>query len=136
MKIPRTSSHPLVEAQMISLADIAFLVIFFFLTTSNFMKDKVPLSLPQADGNTPTQANIFVVVGPDGNAFLNGEPMANGDTLESHLKTILSGKTDAKDCEVRLRCDKTLTYKQYSPIYTAISNAGGVISIIHEPKSR
>jgi len=44
----------------------------------------------------------------------------------------VAGKTAPKDCEVRFKCDKGLTYKDYKGVYTAISNAGGIIAIMHE----
>jgi biopolymer transport protein ExbD len=64
--------------------------------------------------------------------FLNGAPVENSDALQSELATMLAGKTAPKDCEVRFKCDKTLTYKDYRPVYEAISNAGGIIAIMHE----
>ncbi len=58
--------------------------------------------------------------------------MGSADALETELKGLLAGHTDPADCEVRFSCDKKLTFKDYRPIYEAISNAGGVIAIVHE----
>ena len=40
-----------------------------------------------------------------------------------------------KGLQVRLRCDRTLKYKDYGPVYNAIGAAGGTIAIIHELRS-
>ena len=54
--------------------------------------------------------------------------------LESLLRDQLAGKTKPEECEVRFKCDKNQKYKAYHPVYEAIANAGGVISIIHDVK--
>ena len=46
MKMPKKTNEPVKETQMISLADIAFLIIFFFMLTSQFMRDKIAVPLP------------------------------------------------------------------------------------------
>ena len=132
MRISRPSTKPLVEAQMISLADIAFLVIFFFLLTSTVIKDKLKVKLPELPKTAKTEASNVVLLDANHVIFLNGESVANADSLEGQIKSLLRGKTKPEECEVRLRCEKTLTFKDYSAVYDAISNAGGVIAIMHE----
>ena len=56
--------------------------------------------------------------------------MENAKGLENHLKATLENKK-GKDLEIRLRCDKTLKYKEYGPVYNAIGAGGGTIAIIH-----
>jgi biopolymer transport protein ExbD len=45
MKMPGKRAKPVVETQMISLADIAFLIIFFFMLTSQFMRESAAIRL-------------------------------------------------------------------------------------------
>lgn len=132
MRIERPGTKPLVEAQMISLADIAFLVIFFFLLTSTVIKDKLKVALPELPKSTKTEAQNVVVVDAAKKIHLNGQPVESASSLEGQIKTLLRGKTKPEECEIRLRCEKTLTFKDYSPVYDAISNGGGVIAIMHE----
>lgn len=128
----RGDSKPLVEAQMISLADIAFLIIFFFLLTSTFMKDKMTLRLPQAPVTAKTKSAITVSMDKDAKIYLNGDPVPDHNTLEGLLKGALGGRKDPNECQVRFKADKTLKYKDFSPIYDAISNAGGIIAVMHD----
>ena len=134
MRMARKRAKPIVETQMISLADIAFLIIFFFLLSSQFMRDKATIRIPELPKAGRTESQISVVMDESAKIELNGQPMADKDELESRLKDLLAGKTAAKDCEVRFKCDRTLHYKDYSKMYEAITNAGGVIAIVHEVK--
>ena len=47
MKMPGKRAKPVVETQMISLADIAFLIIFFFMLTSQFMRESAAIRLAE-----------------------------------------------------------------------------------------
>jgi biopolymer transport protein ExbD len=131
MRIPRGRSKPIVETQMISLADIAFLIIFFFMMTASFMRDKLVVALPSAPKTGRTETAHSVAVDADNRIYLNGERVESAKGLENHLKAVLENKK-GKDLEVRLRCDKKLTYKEYGAVYNAIGAAGGTIAVIHE----
>ena len=131
MRMPRGRSKPVVETQMISLADIAFLIIFFFMMTASFMRDKLVVALPSLPRTARTDTANSVAVDALGKIFLNGDPIESAKGLENHLKAVLENKK-GKDLEVRLRCDKKLTYKDYGPVYMAIGAAGGTIAVIHD----
>jgi biopolymer transport protein ExbD len=135
MKISRKRAEPVKETQMVSLADIAFLIIFFFMLSSSFMTDKANVALPTLAKTGETESDIIVRLDKDG-LFLNGREMADQNVLEARLRDLLTGKTLPKDCEVRFKCDKTLAYKKYRPVYEAIANAGGIIAIQHDVGSR
>lgn len=119
---------------MVSLADIAFLIIFFFMLSSTFMNDKSAIALPVLPKASETTSAFAVTLAADGSLSLDGARMATPADLESALRGKLAGRTNPKDCEVRFRCDKGQTYKVYHPIYEAIADAGGVIAIMHEVK--
>lgn len=134
MKLARRRSEPIKETQMVSLADIAFLIIFFFMLTSTFMRDQLSVSLPALARTEETQSPITVIVDKNAKIYLNGREIGSPGTLKNELKGILAERTNARDCEVRLSCDKTLKYKDYKGVYEAISHAGGVIAIMHDLK--
>ena len=117
---------------MISLADIAFLIIFFFMLTGTFMRDKLSVVLPNLARTAKTDSSVTVIVDRDAKIFLNGQLVGSAGSLETELKGILSTRTNPRECEVRLRCDKKVTYKDYRGVYEAISHAGGVIAIMHD----
>ena len=119
---------------MVSLADMAFLIIFFFMLSSQFMKDRTQVALPTIPKAGETHSQITVTMDVAGKIRLNGDETADSTALESNLRGLLAGKTKPEDCEVRFLCDKTMPYKKYRPVYEAISNAGGVISVMQEIK--
>lgn len=133
MKINRKRQQPVKETQMVSLADIAFLIIFFFMLTSQFMADRTQVALPTLPAAAHTKSAVSVTVDSNVNIFVNGQQVKDQNELESSLRDLLANKTKPEELEVRFKCDKTLKYKNYRPIYEAISNAGGVIAIMHEP---
>jgi biopolymer transport protein ExbD len=133
MKIKRSGNKPVTETQLISLADIAFLLIFFFMFTSQFMRDKIKVPLPLIPKIQKTETGISVAMDAQKQMYLNGTPMSSKDELEGNLKSLLADKKDA-GLEVRLKCDKNLSYKDYRPVLEAISGAGGVIAIMHDVK--
>ncbi len=119
---------------MVSLADIAFLIIFFFMLSSTFMNEHGTMTLPLLPKGTETTSAFTASLDSEGHLSLDGQAMGSPADLENALRSKITGRTNPKDCEVRFRCDKSQTYKVYRPVYEAIANAGGVIAIIHEVK--
>ncbi len=132
MKLRIRRNEPIRETQMVSLADIAFLLIFFFMLSSQFMRDRVAVELPGLPRADRTQSGTSVTLDQTGALWLDGQPVASPDLLQSRLETILAGRTTAKEREVRFKCARTLTHRQFRPVLEAISAAGGVISIMHD----
>lgn len=134
MKMPSKRNKPISETQLVSLADITFLIIFFFMLTSSFMRDKVKINLPEIPKIAETKSLHTVSLDSQGRIFLNGDPIDNKEMLEAQLKDLLAGKTKDDELEVRLKCERSLPFKDYKGVLEAVSNAGGVISVMHEVK--
>ncbi len=67
-----------------SMADIAFLLIIFFMVTAVFSATKgLEFKLPQDDDNLPpdTEEAVFIKVGPDSSIMVDCRPMGLGDIL-------------------------------------------------------
>lgn len=134
MKMPSKRNKPISETQLVSLADITFLIIFFFMLTSSFMRDKVKINLPEIPKVAETKSLHTVSLDSQGRIYLNGDAVDNKEMLEAQLKDLLTGKTKDDELEVRLKCERSLPFKDYKGVLEAISNAGGVISVMHEVK--
>jgi len=132
MNLRRTKNKPIVETQMVSLADIAFLIIFFFMLTSTFMRDDQGVKLPTLARSEESSSAITVVMDQNAKIFLDGREVGSPDALERELKGLLANAKGERESEVRFRCDKALPYSKYKPVYEAISHAGGVIAIMHD----
>lgn len=134
MKIRRRNVKAIHETQMVSLADIAFLLIFFFMLSSQFMRDRVQIDLPGSPRSDRTESPLSVVLDRDAHIHLDGQPLESADALQAQLASRLNGRTEAKSREVRFRCHRTLTFKDYHTVFEAISAAGGIICIMHDVK--
>lgn len=159
MKISRKRSEPVKETQMVSLADIAFLIIFFFFLSSQFMKDRTQVALPVIPKSGETKAQLTVSMNAAGEIRLNGDEIEGKDVteraknLEDKLKDLLGTRDESTDKpadkpadtkkadkaseerrEVRFRCDQHVTYENYRPIEEAISRADGIIAIMQDVK--
>lgn len=135
MKMPSKRNKPISETQLVSLADITFLIIFFFMLTSSFMRDKGQIPLPQVPKIGETKSLNAVSLDGQGRIFFNGDPVDTKEVLEGKIRDALAGKTAPADLEIRFKCDRGLSFKDYKGVLEAISNAGGVIAIMHDIKT-
>ena len=73
-----------VQPPLTSLIDIVFLLLIYFLLTTNFMVDEgINIKLPQAQAAKPqTQREITVYVDTEGKAFLENKEMALNELFE------------------------------------------------------
>ncbi len=134
MKRRRRRSTPIMVPTA-SMGDIAFLLTIFFMVCSNFAKENgIQFTPPQAmDVATVSDSSISVAMDVDGIVYLNGEPMAGVEALESSLESALHGKTGI-ECNVLFKCDQTVEKRLFAPVLDAIVRAGGVVVAIGEKK--
>src|SRR5260221_598521 len=133
MRIPRRP-RPEPHVPFMSLADIAWQLIIFFLVTSTFTKDEsLNIELPNSSaeaGIEQTEDTLTVQAG-EASLTLNGEALELGD-LEARLRAALAGRaTDAERAVVLLPGDD-LTFERNLLILRAIKLAGGVPAIMQE----
>lgn len=103
---PRKRKRYGIQAPLTSLIDIVFLLLIYFLLTTNFMVDEgIKIKLPQAKAAAPqTQQEITIYVDKDGRAYLmNKETPLNILFLE--LKKMIGGQ---KDRLVVIRADRAV----------------------------
>ncbi|MEA2059840.1 MAG: biopolymer transporter ExbD [Thermodesulfobacteriota bacterium] len=67
-----------IQAPLTSLIDIVFMLLIYFLLTTNFMVDEgIKIKLPQASASTPqTEKEITIYVDRQGNAYLDNKKVA------------------------------------------------------------
>jgi biopolymer transport protein ExbD len=85
-----------IQTPLTSLIDIVFMLLIYFLLTTNFMVDEgIRIKLPQARASAPmTQEEITVYVDRDGRAFIKNVQVAE-DRLFAELKAMIGGRADA-----------------------------------------
>ncbi len=84
-----------IQAPLTSLIDIVFMLLIYFLLTTNFMTDEgISIKLPQAKAAAPkVEEDITIYVDQEGQAFLKNEPVSH-DRLFTDLNEMISGQTD------------------------------------------
>jgi len=123
-----------IELNLSSFADIAFLLIIFFILTTAFLKFEgttmdIPAGEPkdEADDKTPT-------------ILLTNEEIRFGKntlTIDQLRKTLLDNKyPEKKDTEkvIVLECKEDVVYQNYYAVITAIHSAGAVMALQVEGK--
>jgi biopolymer transport protein ExbD len=120
------------ETDLVTMSDIAFLLIIFFMITTQFMRDNAEVELPELGEHDRTESSLSVALDAQGRIHLDGDVVETPAGLEAELRQRLSGREAATEREVRFRCQADLTQTDYGPVMEAISAAGGVIAIIIE----
>jgi biopolymer transport protein ExbD len=95
-----------VKAPLTSLIDIVFLLLVYFLLTTNFIVDEaISIRLPKADASTPqVQRELVIFVDELGQAWIGTEHVPDGKLFDS-----VSGNLASRDNKtVVIRADKRL----------------------------
>jgi biopolymer transport protein ExbD len=87
--------HYAIQMPLTSLIDIVFMLLIYFLLTTNFMVDEgIDVKLPQASASKPqTQKEITVYVDAQGQAFIENQPVSLGDLFQ-RIKELVNGDSD------------------------------------------
>ncbi|NOY70482.1 MAG: biopolymer transporter ExbD [Deltaproteobacteria bacterium] len=95
-----------IQAPLTSLIDIVFMLLIYFLLTTNFMSESgIDVHLPSASGAVPqTEREITVFVDSSGRTFI-GELAVDFNELFPKLKTMIASDPDRV---VVIRADRTV----------------------------
>ena len=85
------------EFSMSSLTDIIFLLLIFFMLTSNFVKIE-PFELPESDSKTVAATSVVVSIDKRGTYKLNNQEV-RAARLKSGIKSELAKATDDADAK-------------------------------------
>ncbi|HNR07316.1 MAG TPA: biopolymer transporter ExbD [Saprospiraceae bacterium] len=130
----KKKANPEINAS--SMADIAFLLLIFFLVTTNIVEDKgVLVRLPQWSEEPPIDLtlntrNVFtVLVNAQDQLLVRGEPVKIED-LKTRAKEFISnpGRREdlaesAKEAIISLKNDRGTHFKQYLAVYNELKAA-------------
>lgn len=111
-----------VQMPMTSLIDIVFMLLIYFLLTTNFMVDEgIKIKLPQARAAAPqTEETITIYVDSQGRVFLGEEAVAL-ERLFDRLKAKIGAREDEL---VVVRADRTVVLNQAVKVMDIAKAAG------------
>ena len=113
-----------------SMGDIAFLLIIFFMLTSNFIKEAhVKLDPAKAPDIQPMkESQVSLSLDKHGTVWLQGQPCPV-EIIEEGVRALLA---DRQDKVVMLKVDREAHHDAYGPIFMALSKAGAEIALVGE----
>jgi biopolymer transport protein ExbD len=111
-----------VKAPLTSLIDIVFMLLIYFLLTTNFMVDEgITIKLPQARASKPqVEEAITIYVDKEGRSYLNNDEIAMGN-LFKRLREMISGE---KDKLVIVRADRGVILNKAVKVMDVAKAAG------------
>lgn len=111
-----------VQPPLTALIDIVFLLLVYFLLTTNFIVDEgIDINLPQAEASKPqVQQEITIYVDADGRAFLENTELALND-LFSRLQTRIE---QGPDRLVVIRADRSVVLNKAVQVMDVARAAG------------
>jgi biopolymer transport protein ExbD len=115
-------SRYFVQAPLTSLIDIVFLLLIYFLLTTNFIVDEgIKVNLPQANATSPQiEEDITIYLDQEGQIFLKNRLIPQ-DRLFTELKEILSNRSDRL---VVIRADRELILNKVVNVMDIAKAAG------------
>jgi biopolymer transport protein ExbD len=131
----KSKSRPTAEINSGSMADIAFLLLIFFLVTTTIASDKgLPMTLPRKqENNEPIEINarnLFkVLVNSRNQLLVDEEPMPLEQLRESVIRFVSNNGVDPKSSEspkeaiVSIKTDRGTDYGVYVSVLDAIKAA-------------
>ena len=119
---PKRRAHMGVQVPLTSLIDIVFMLLIYFLLTTNFMVDEgIKIKLPQAKASVPqTEEVITVYVDQQGRAFL-GTKEVSMSALFDGLKEMIGDKEDKL---VVVRADRAVILDKAVKVMDVVKAAG------------
>lgn len=129
MSVRRRRQIPLL-IPFASIGDIVFLLVIFFVLTSNFIQEAHVKLTPavSVDLARMKPGTVTVSLDRDGELWLQGQRVPV-EGLEYEVTALLEGKEDRL---VVVKVDKALPHELYGPVFLALSRAGAEIGLMGE----
>ncbi len=118
------------EFSLASMTDLIFLLLIFFLLTSNFVTPSgMPVNLPKSSASAVEKMNISVTITADLKYYINNTQT----TLES-LEAQLKQEMGANNNLVVLNVDETVPVKYFVKVAAIANKLGAKVSISTKPE--
>ncbi len=128
MKLKRKKDRVQILIPLASMGDIAFLLIIFFLLTSNFIKEgHVKIEQAQSpDIEVLEESSVSVTVDAEGSVWLQGAPCSL-DILQVGVVALLENM-DTK--VVMLKVDRSVPQDKFGNVILELSKAGAELALV------
>ncbi len=128
--------RPSAEFSASSIADLVFLLLIFFLLTSQFVTQHgIKVDLPKSKSEKPTTGDVSVTIASDGTYMWQDEKLGEGLAREEKEALVIAEidkylqDSTLESRVINLRGDTAISYGAAAAIIAAVSKHGGAIAI-------
>lgn len=113
-----------------SLIDVIFILLIFFMVSTQFKRSSLPLDLPQSEDTTQEQ-NATKVLAVTAEAIELDGSSVTLETLQAELTVLYQ---ENSELALSLECERTVDFERIVQILTKIQAVGiSRIGIVHDP---
>ena len=115
-----------------SLIDVIFILLIFFMVSTQFKKNALPLDLPKSEDTTEQKADdsVKVLSVTQEKLALDSEELTL-DMLEARLSALYE---ENHELAISLECERTVDFEYVVQVLTKLQQAGiSRIGIVHDP---
>ena len=113
-----------------SLIDVIFILLIFFMVSTQFKRSSLPLDLPRSEASTQEQNTAKVLAVTVNVLELDGKPV----TLDTLQDTLAGLYAQNPELALSLECERTVDFERIVQILTKIQAVGiSRIGIVHDP---
>ncbi|MEM0996194.1 MAG: biopolymer transporter ExbD [Bacteroidota bacterium] len=132
----KSKLKPSIEFSTSSMADIVFLLLIFFLLTSQFVTDDaVQMDLPKSESDQPAKGNASVTITKEGTYKWKSEELGAGEPREvkeamlvAEIEGYLTDSLNADNRVINFRGDTAITYGAAAVVIAAVAKHGGSVA--------
>ena len=128
----KRSNRANAQFNMSSLTDIIFLLLIFFMLTSNFVQIR-PFDLPQSDSQTVAPTNIVVEMERAGAVRVNNIEVSESVMLRA-LEDALEETNDQANATVTIVAEKGVPFSRITPVMNLAASRRARAIIATEPR--
>ena len=128
----KRSNRANAQFNMSSLTDIIFLLLIFFMLTSNFVQIR-PFDLPQSDSQTVAPTNIVVEMERAGAIRVNNIEVSESVMLRA-LEDALEETNDQANATVTIVAEKGVPFSRITPVMNLAASRRARAIIATEPR--
>ena len=126
-------NRPSTEFSLASIADMVFLLLIFFMLTSNFVNQAgVKIDLPTSASKKPSEGKNSITITADGQYFWNNEKLSKEEIYQK-IKEVLTDKNPNNNI-ITLRTDKSVTMGEAAYFISAVAEYGGSVVLATKRK--
>ena len=113
-----------------SLIDVIFILLIFFMVSTQFKRSSLPLDLPRSENATQERNTTKVLAVTADRMELDGEAVTL-EALEDRLASLFAHEPELA---LSLECERTVEFERIVQILTKVQAVGiSRIGIVHEP---